>query len=266
MNITPHLGIGDLLLIKMKQISNNLTIDCININRNLILTYCENYEVKINFLTQFITLLFNNTQIFINDNQTDFNIFDNYPITNSYIYNHINNKLINCKNEYSDYIIFHTKMRHDGLIDKFNNEMLEPLSIFLKNFKTSKKIIILGERNIGENLETKIHKTISLYNILLLLKKNNVVIDLTNDVLTCGNPNFNQFLLEIEIINKALCNITFGIGGPLLICKAFSEINISFIPFYDISPHKFGIDKIMNNNSLVKTIEELNNKISIFIT
>ena len=27
MNITPHLGIGDLLLVKMKQISHNLNIE-----------------------------------------------------------------------------------------------------------------------------------------------------------------------------------------------------------------------------------------------
>ena len=33
MIITPHLGIGDLLIVKMKQISNNLDIDYININK-----------------------------------------------------------------------------------------------------------------------------------------------------------------------------------------------------------------------------------------
>jgi hypothetical protein len=264
MNITPHLGIGDLLIIKMKQISNNLTIEHININKNLILTYCENYDIKVSFIEKFISLLFDNINICINNNTIDFNIFDNYTITNTYLYNYINHTLINYKNEYSDYIIFHTKMRHDGLIDKFNNELLSSLIIFLENFKTSKKIIILGERNIGKNLETEIHKTISLYNILLLLKKNNIVIDLSNDILTCGNPNFNNFLIEIEIINKALCNITFGIGGPLIICKSYSEKNISFIPFYEISPHKNSIDKIMINNSLVVSIEDLNNKISIF--
>ena len=37
MNITPHLGIGDLLIIKMKQLSNELTIDKININTKLII-------------------------------------------------------------------------------------------------------------------------------------------------------------------------------------------------------------------------------------
>ena len=40
MIITPHLGIGDLLIVKMKQISNNLNIDYININKGLILKFC----------------------------------------------------------------------------------------------------------------------------------------------------------------------------------------------------------------------------------
>jgi hypothetical protein len=263
MIITPHLGIGDLLLVKMKQISNNLTIDCININKKLILTYCENYEVKINFITQFIKLLFNNTEILINNNTIDNNIINSYSIHNPYIYKYINHPLINYKNEYSDYIIFHTKMRHDGLMDKFNNELLLSLTVFLENFKTSKTIIILGERNIGENLETQIHKTISLYDKLMLLKNNNNVIDLTNNVLTCGNTNFDQFLLEIEIINKALCNITFGIGGPFNICKAFSENNISFIPFYNSSCYKKSLDQVINN-SLVENVYELNNKLCKF--
>jgi hypothetical protein len=173
--------------------------------------------------------------------------------------------MMNVKNEYSDYIIFHTKMRHDGLMDKFTNEILSGLNIFFTNFKTSKKIIILGERNIGQNFETKLQKTISLYNNLLLLKENNDVIDLTNDILTCGNPDFNKFLLEIEIINKSSCNITFGIGGPFNICKAFSKNNVSFIPFYHLSPYKTILDEFNAiDNTIVQNIEDLNNRICKF--
>jgi hypothetical protein len=53
----------------------------------------------------------------------------------------------------------------DMRIDKFDNEMLPGLKIFLSNFKTSKKILILGERNIGFNHETLFHKTKSLYDL-----------------------------------------------------------------------------------------------------
>ena len=262
MIITPHLGIGDLLIVKMKQISNNLDIDYININKGLILQYCENYEIKINFIINLIKLLFHDTKFDINNNPTDFHLMDKYKLTNTYLYDSINFNMINVKNEYSDYIIFHTKMRHDGLMDKFTNEILPGLNTFFTNFKTSKKIIILGERNIGQNYETKFHKTISLYKNLLLLNKHNQVIDLTNDILTCGNPDFNKFLLEIEIINKSVCNITFGIGGPFNICKAFSKNNVSFIPFYHLSPFKTILDEFNAiDNTIVQNFKDLHNRI-----
>ena len=262
MIITPHLGIGDLLIVKMKQISNNLDIDYININKGLILQYCENYEIKINFIINLIKLLFHDTKFDINNNPTDFHLMDKYKLTNTYLYDSINFNMINVKNEYSDYIIFHTKMRHDDLMDKFTNEILPGLNTFFTNFKTSKKIIILGERNIGQNYETKLHKTISLYKNLLLLNKHNQVIDLTNDILTCGNPDFNKFLLEIEIINKSSCNITFGIGGPFNICKAFSKNNVSFIPFYHLSPHKTVLDMFNAiDNTIVQNFKDLYNRI-----
>jgi hypothetical protein len=266
MNITPHLGIGDLLIVKMIQISNNLDINTININNEIILRYCENYEQKIKFITQFIEFLFPDTKYCINNNPLDFNLINReYKIVNNYIYDSINkSSIINFENKYSDYIVFHTKMRYDGLIDKFDNEILPELNIFLENFKTSKKIIILGERNIGQNLETIVHKTKSLYDNLLFLNQNNDVIDLTNDTLTCGNPDFNMFLSDIQLINQALCNITFGIGGPFNICKAFSKNNISFIPFYHLAPYKTILDQFnIIDYSIVENIDELNKRIHI---
>ena len=80
MIITPHLGIGDLLIVKMKQISNNLDIDYININKGLILQYCENYEIKINFIINLIKLLFHYTKFDINNNPTDFHLMDKYKL------------------------------------------------------------------------------------------------------------------------------------------------------------------------------------------
>jgi hypothetical protein len=265
MNITPHLGIGDLLIIKMIQISHKLDISNININKELIIKNCENYDQKIYSITKLIELLFPNTTYCINNNTINFyNIINDYKIKYSYIYDHIDiSKFINVKNEYSDYIIFHTKMRHDSLIDKFNNEMVVKLNKFLSRFVSTKKILILGERNIGQNTETIIHKTISLYNNLLLLKNNNSVIDLTHDVLTCGNPDFGKFLSDIQLINKSLCNITFGIGGPFSICKAFSKRNISFIPFYQLATAKSIIDNMNSiDNSIVYDMDELNKRLN----
>lgn len=266
MDVTPHLGIGDLLIIKMKEITNKLDIKNININVNLIKQYSDNYEVKLDNCKKIIDFLFPYCSVSINNGPCNFHIFNDYPLNQVYIYNHINQNIINIDNKYSDYIVFHTKCRHDYLIDRFINEIMEKLNIFLENFNTKKTILILGERFIGINFETQMHKTISLYENLLVLKKNNNVIDLTYDKLTSGNEDFNNFLFDVEIINKANCNITFGIGGPFNLCKAFSERNISFIPFYKLSPYVDILSEMISkNNSLVENIEEFSEKINYFI-
>lgn len=265
MNITPHLGIGDLLLIKMKEISNKLEIIQININLKLIKDFSGNYENKLRFTSKLITFLFPYCQVHLSEGPCDFQIFDRYSSNQTYIYNHINHSIINYDNKYNDYIIFHTKCRDDQVINKYN-EILPSLNAFLDNFNTTKTILILGEKFIGDNYETRFNKTISLYDNLLRLKNNNKVIDLTFDVLTDGNVNFDSFLHDVELINKATCNVTFGIGGPFNLCKAFSERNISFMPFHNLSPYKNILHGMMNaNNSLTENIEELNARINYFL-
>ena len=267
MNITPHLGNGDLLLIKMKEISNNLSIANININQQLVKEYSDNYEIKMYSAKKLIELLFPTSSISITNGPCDFYIFNNYKLKQVYLYNYIKDRIddsikTSVTNKYSDYIVFHTK-----LIDCFINEILPQLNIFLSNFKTSKTILILGEKHIGKNLETEMHKTISLYNSLLLLKNNNTVIDLTTDVLTPGNPNFDNFLYDIEIINNADFNVTFGIGGPYLLCKSFSLYNISFVPYRNISIYKDNLNEIdAVNNSLVDNMDEFIRVVNNFVT
>ena len=263
MNITPHLGIGDLLIIKMKEISNKLEITQININLNLIKMYSGNYENKLHFTSELIAFLFPYCHVHLSEGPCDFQIFDHYSLNQTYVYNHINH-VVNFDNKYNDYIIFHTKCRDDHVIDDYN-KILPSLNLFLDKFNTTKTILILGEKFIGYNYETRVHKTMSLYNNLLRLKNNNNVIDLTFDVLTDGNANFDSFLHDVELINKSRCNITFGIGGPCNLCKAFSERNVSFMPFLNLSPHKNIVYEMMNaNNSVTKNIEELNARINYF--
>jgi len=264
MNITPCLGIGDLLILKMIQISNNLVINCININHDLIKQFCENYEQKIKTITKIIQLLFPDTAYYINNHPINFDsIIKTYKIKQTYMYDHINTvNFINIKNEHSDYIIFHTKLRHDTLIARFHKEIMNELRHFLSNFASSKKILLLGERSVGKNLETRTHGTTHLYDVLLLLKNNNCVIDLTHDVLTCGNPDFNIFLHDVQLVHNASCNITFGIGGPFNICKSFSKNNISFIPFYDSCPCKHIIDQMnIIDNTIIDNMADFKSRL-----
>ena len=271
MELTPHLGIGDLLLIKMKEISNDLEIRQININLGLIKIYSGNANVRLNFVSRLIKVLFPNCRINTIEgpySSSDFyNFMNSYNLNQIYIYNNIGINNVNIDEKHNDCIIFHTKCRHDGLMDQFINNSLPSLNAFFANFKTTKTILILGERVIGSNYETLHHKTISLYDNLLTLKNNNNVIDLTHECeLTDGNTNFNMFLNDIELINKAACNVTFGIGGPYCMCIAFSERNVSFVPLYKSSYHiKSMIETMKVTNSFTETIHELNARINQFV-
>jgi hypothetical protein len=181
---------------------------------------------------KFIEMLFPSVTIAITDNKCT---YLDRPLKHVYLYDLIPT------NQIHNYICIHTKLRHDGLIDRFKSEILHELVLFLTSFKTDKTILLVGERNIGKNLETVMHKTMSLYNELLCLKPNNNVVDLTVNELTEGNTNFDHFKSDIETINKSYCNITFGIGGPFLLCSAFSKKHIAFIPFLDNSPYHVNV-------------------------
>ena len=266
MELTPHLGIGDLLLIKMKEISNELEIRQMNIDLNIIKTYNVNVIVKLNFVSSLIKILFPNCRINLIEGPSSkqspklssdfYNFMNSYNLNQIYIYNNIGINNIHIDEKHNDCIIFHTKCRHDGLMDQFIIQCLPSLNAFFSNFKTTKTILILGERVIGKNYETLYHKTISLYDNLLTLKNNNNVIDLTHECeLTDGNANFNEFLIDIELINKAACNVTFGIGGPYCMCIAFSERNVSFVPFYKSSHHIESMNETMKiTNSFTENI------------
>jgi len=98
MDISPHLGIGDLLIIKMKEITNKLNIKNININVNLIKQYSDNYEVKLDNCKKLIAFLFPYCSISINNGPCNFHIFNDYPLNQVYIYNYINKNIINIDN------------------------------------------------------------------------------------------------------------------------------------------------------------------------
>ena len=162
---------------------------------------------------------------------------------------------------YIDYICFHTKFRHDRLIDETYSKVIPDLIDFFMTFKTPKNIILTGEKKIGVNFETTLLKTKSLYNEMLFLKNNNNVIDLTYDELTEGNPNFDAFKNDIELINKSCCNITFGIGGPFVLCSGFSNNHIAMVPFLHRSPHK---NMVLNLSSdICETVESLRDKMNM---
>lgn len=232
MNITPALGLGDLLVIKMKEKSNNLIIKNINILYKLIKQYRKYPEKALDTITNHIKLLFPETKIFV-DYDTEVTTLDyipEYNFTDTYLYDLLN---LSIPNKYNNYIVFHTKVRLDRqTTDKFIQHALPLLDNFFKDFKTDKTIIILGEKKVEECFEQKICNIISIYDNILQLSANNKVIDLTETELYSGNTSFDMFLNDIEIINKADMNICFGLGGPFNLCQAFSKNNICYVSNY----------------------------------
>jgi len=260
LTITPHLGIGDLIVVKMIEVSNNLYIQHININDNLIKMYSSNYASKLKFIKGIVGFLFPDATYEVNNTKIDFSSFQQrYSIHPVYLYDEINTSMIKQMGGIAeDSIVFHTKLRHDRLIDKIYQHILPELIVWLTSFKTTKKIIIVGERTIGVNLETSTHNTKTIYNELLLLRNNNTVIDLTKEQLTEGG-DFDEFLYDIDIIHTCACNVTFGVGGSLALTSAFSKNNIAFIPFLSESPY-CNIVKKMHNN-ICETVKELDGQL-----
>lgn len=259
---SPNLGIGDLLLLKNICINNNIDIKYINISSSDILRWKCDPSKYLMFIEKFIKFLFPYTII----------NFGNY-VTRNYLLDYINNSFnscyilanlnpINITLEYDDYIIFHTKVRIDHFGQKFIDEDILKLNDFFNNFKTNKKILILGERELENNIEVNIHKIVSIYNNLLLLKKNNNVIDLSKDNLCSGNFDFNDFMKDIALINKAYLNITFGIGGPFNLCQSFSKNSLCYISNFNDPKFMIYFDYYNKiNNNMYRDIESFVNKI-----
>jgi hypothetical protein len=267
MIITPCLGIGDLILLKWASITNNITITTINVCTNLIEEYSIDHETKTESIINTIHMLF--PDIIINKIRGTVDIFFlKMNIDRLYIYDYLNTSLFkNISNSYTNYIVFHTKVRYDRLIDEYKRCSIPELNIFFSTFKTDKKIIILGEKYVVNNKECDIHKTFSLYNNIMLLQNKNEIIDLTKNVLVDGNNSFNDFVQDIQIINGALCNITFGLGGPYLLSHAFSTKIVSFLPNIHKSPHYDVFSKINKiSNSYVYNSDMLFQNINKYIT
>lgn len=144
MELSPHLGIGDLLMLKMGTVSNSeISIKIINISVDLVNSCRLEPEKYISFLEQLLKLLFPNIRI--NKLKCGYkNIL--YPITKCYIYDNIefNKPII----EFNNYIIFHSKVRMDGFMKQFLHSDILHINNCLNTFKSNKTILLLVVSNI----------------------------------------------------------------------------------------------------------------------
>jgi hypothetical protein len=145
----------------------------------------------------------------------------------------------------NEYIVFHTKLRlstHSNYI-VIKNEIKD----FCKNFKSKYKIYILGEKKMSITDESINVGITTVYDELLSLKNNNIVIDLSKDNIYEYLDYFN-FKRDIGIIKKANHNIHFGIGGQFVFSIFFAK---NIIHYYPITDNK-DINNLVDNPNLKK--------------
>ena len=123
---------GDILSLKMYEVSNNIIFDKFIINMYLFDWGKINVDDCTTFIIKFINKLFNNPEIkFIYEKNF---ILDRYydNINTFYLYNHYNFQITNTTDSIETenilegsrkYIIFHCKARFDYCSSNFNNEI-----------------------------------------------------------------------------------------------------------------------------------------------
>jgi len=239
MIVTPNLGIGDILILKMYEINNSVLFDHFLIRMELIRNNRLNVENYKDFIVKLIIKLFNNPRIdFIESGGGDFYIssMNKYYIADRYNFSYI---YPNLKKDYRPHVVFHTKARFDHCYNAYL-EAIPQLIDFFSHLISNYDIYILGERQLENNFEVKQHNITSYYQILLNLKNNNQVIDLTKDGLYSDN-SIENFEYEVQLMNAASLNIGLGWGGPMNISLAFTNTTCFWIsnlysPIFENNP------------------------------
>lgn len=242
MEITPAIGIGDFLILKMICVSNDFEIKKINLSTKLLNGYRQYPDRFYQFLLKFIKMLFPKTIIDKTDNNFSQFPHAKYTIKSPYIYDHLClDPIVPSIPHQQPYIAFHNKVRFERTTEHFMMHELPLLEAFLKTFHTNKTIVLMGERVVEECYEQRVLGIISLYPLLMRLKERCHVVDLTKEVLYSGNPDYDDFVRDLDVIHRADLNVTFGIGGPLNICQSVSQRNLAFVGF--VSDFRWIIDR-----------------------
>lgn len=269
MEVIPCLGIGDLLLLKMVDLEHHLNIKKIHLSKPLIKSYRKYPDRTIGFLNKFLTNVFPAVEVDVVDRPHKAINLKDYPIQSMYLYDQIqvSPQFINpIYQDLEGYIVFHTKVRLESRRDMFNFKLhdLPLVKEMFQHLKVGgdKTLILLGERTIEESAEQKGLDIISLYSELCLLVSNNHVLDLTKPELCSGNPDYEDFERDMNIIHFATLNISFGIGGNTNLCHAFSLNNVTF--WGPCNVFKFLYDKYHGSyTSIEPFIDEINKRLSV---
>lgn len=230
-----RVGIGDILITKMifdeHKIDKQFVIDVPTID-----THRQGSKQYLEFVEKLVAKLFGEYS-YGSTTKKDEEIFDNlaYNVKNTDL-----TKYFDLKDHFDEpYVVFHTKARLDQYSKLFFDNK-DDFKSFLKNVKTNLKIILIGDRELEDNIETSTHNHFTIYEELEYLKEQNNVLDLTEKSLN-NTPNWDIFARDLSIINRAKLNVGIGYGGNMVICSAFSSKNCFYVsnsrhPFFNSIP------------------------------
>ena len=230
-------GIGDILF-RILVIKNKLITKPFYVNLNYFTKPYYNMDPinQLEFRIKLILDIINYNNI--EDKMIKFVFSNNYDISEELPYNLIENynlKFINTSentqdNSIEDYIIFHTKCRHNK--DENYSLLKKNIKEFCSNNKSKYKIIILGERIFPHTPEVEWHGITTVYDELLELKNNNEIIDKSIENIY-SNLDYNNYKNDIKLIQNAKYNICFGLGGQLSTSVIFGKSTILYCRIVD---------------------------------
>jgi len=204
--------------------TRHVQVSTIVIQTSIVHTYRAHPKEYFAFLEAFIPRLFPGVVIEYDTEEPGL-FYQHVPIQKCFLYNDYAFQVPPSLPVEVPYVVFHTRARFDSHSINFSEEILPQRADTLRTLKSSYPIVLFGERNIEQNLESINWKIQSLYSVLRDIPG---VVDLTRDDAASDNT-IDQFERDAHIIRGAEFNVVFGYGGPLSLSLAFGKQTVGYI-------------------------------------
>lgn len=233
LKIKTNVGIGDFIYLKslLDNVKYNYSNIYISLNDKLIEVIRDDEYRK--FSKSFLKLLFNEPPYIITDDQTyrsynvttlsnEMGLQPMKPFLKQYL---CDNRKISLP-EY--FVVVTTKVRgvYNRLYDKIRVDFINEI----KRISELYPIVVMGEREIGRNLEyTAIKDSVfSIYNDIITNIDSSKIIDLSVPELGKTSPNIDNIIKDCTIMSRGIATICVGIGGNFGLSTSVSNKTICF--------------------------------------
>lgn len=285
LDVMLNCGIGDVILTRNILDGVKHQYDKINItpNNRIIDQYKNGDKNFKNFIYSFMKIMFSDKPYSVKQNQAyprfscmD-NIYQNIIISDESKYSIKTYSKELCVGEplqISDYIVISTKVRGAPLLNDFNTFYRKQYLDALLRLCDKYKIVILGERDVLDNVEYRSigpQRIYCIYNDLMqVLLNTGQVIDMTISGNEASIPTLKKLQQDCLIMNNAKNVISLGFGGNFILTLASAKAITSFVgdeetiisgfaPYYVHMAHYPQREDVCITTQFTNFIEKLNN-------